>query len=312
MSAYHVQSPILFLIFNRPDLTTRVFQQIRSVKPARLYVGADGPRPDKPGEAALCEQTRNIIQQVDWPCEVKTLFRKSNLGCKQAVSGAITWFFEQEEEGIIIEDDCLPADSFFRFCDYMLAHYRHDSRVRLITGANLQDGRKWGEATYFFSQYSHIWGWASWRRVWDRYDAELSAYTEADVSLHLPKIFSDPFLIQDWLRIFRELNQGKIDTWDYQLSFITFFENGLCVTPNVNLISNLGFREDATHTFDLQSLNANVPAGEITTIIHPKTFLPEKEADYYYMQKEFDLVNRWRRHNKPKRKLKRWLLQWFK
>ncbi|MBV8253036.1 MAG: hypothetical protein JO154_10555 [Chitinophaga sp.] len=312
MSAYHVQSPILFLIFNRPDLTSRVFQQIRAVKPQRLYVGADGPRANKPGEAALCQEVRNIIREIDWPCEVKTLFREENLGCKRAVSEAITWFFDQVEEGIIIEDDCLPAISFFQFCDYMLAHYRQDNRVRLITGSNLQDGRKWGEATYFFSQYSHIWGWATWRRVWAQYDAELTAYTEDDVSLHLPKIFSDPFLIQDWLRIFRELHQGKIDTWDYQLSFITFFENGLCVTPNVNLISNLGFRPDATHTFDLQSLNANVPSGEITDIIHPKTFLPEKEADYYYMQKEFDLVNRWRRYNKPKRKLKRWLLQWFK
>lgn len=311
MFNYTVQSPVLFLIFNRPDTTLRVFEQIKAVRPSRLYIAADGPRPDRPPDVALCREARDIVKLIDWDCQVNTLFSETNKGCKMAVSTAISWFFEQEEEGIILEDDCVPVRSFFYFCDTLLQKYRHDTRVRNITGTNLQRGQQWGDATYYFSQYSNIWGWASWRRVWQQYDLELKRYTEQEAAVQLRKVFHDPFLVAGWEQIFRDLKAGRIDTWDYQLNFITFFENGLCATPNVNLISNIGFGENATHTLDLNSHNAMLPVAEITEIVHPRYFLPEKEADYYFLRKEFDLDAKWRRHNKWKRRLKRWIKSRF-
>jgi hypothetical protein len=141
---YQIKSAVLFIIFNRPDTTKQVFAKIKVGKPRRFYVAADGPRTDRPGEDELCKQTRAIINEVDWDCDVKTLFRTTNGGCKEAVSSVITWFFENEEEGIILEDDCLPADSFFRFCDTLLEKYRFDNRIGNISGRNLQHGKKWG------------------------------------------------------------------------------------------------------------------------------------------------------------------------
>ena len=165
---YQTKSAVLFVVFNRPDTTKRVFEAIRLAKPKRLYITTDGPRPNMPDDVQLCKQTREIVSVVDWDCEVKTLFREENAGCKNGVSAAINWFFDHEEEGIILEDDCLPANSFFKFCDTLLEKYRYDTRVRHITGCNLQFGKKWGDASYYFSNLTNGWGWASWRRAWRR------------------------------------------------------------------------------------------------------------------------------------------------
>lgn len=311
MHHYTVQSPVLLLAFNRPDTAQRIFDAVKAVKPARLYIAADGPREGNEKDKALCEETRKIYDQVDWECTVHKLFREKNKGCKTAVGEAITWFFEHEEEGIILEDDCLPAEDFFYFCDQMLERYRYDTRIHNITGTNLQRGLKRGNASYYFSQYSNIWGWASWRRVWKKYDAELSRYDAAEVGVKLKEIFSDPFLAADWLYTFNELKAGKIDTWDYQLNFITFFENALCITPNVNLISNIGFRSDATHTPDPNHHNANLPTERIGTLTHPVYFLPDKEADHFFLNKEFGLEQRWKRHNKKTKRFKRWVKTLF-
>jgi hypothetical protein len=311
MMDYNVHSPVLFLIFNRPDITFKTFAQIKKAKPTRLYIAADGPRQGNPNDYQLCLKARSVIKEVNWDCNVQTLVNETNKGCKIAVSSAISWFFSQEEEGIILEDDCLPANSFFFFCDALLARYRNDSRIYSITGTNLQKGLCRGNASYYFSQYSNIWGWASWKRVWEKYDPDLKKYNEEDVALQLKKVFSDTFLISDWLQIFKDLKSGKIDTWDYQLNFLTYFENGLCVTPNVNLISNIGFREDATHTPDPSNHNANLPTGEITEIIHPEYFLPDIEADYFFIKKEFNLDERWMRYNKKTKRFKRWVKKFF-
>ncbi|PSL48332.1 hypothetical protein CLV51_1021199 [Chitinophaga niastensis] len=311
MTNYNVQSPILFIIFNRPDVTRQVFEKIKAVKPARLYIAADGPRKGHATDARRCEEARAAVAGIDWECTVKTLFREENKGCKLAVSGAISWFFEQEEEGIILEDDCVPNNSFFYFCDTMLNKYRHDTRIRNITGNNLQHGKTWGTGSYYFSQLSNIWGWASWRRVWKEYDVTMSKYTEEDVVAQLPKICDDRFFVLEWLGFFKNVKAGKIDTWDYQLQFNTFFENGLCVTPNVNLVSNIGFGVDATHTILSDAHNANLPVAELGEITHPHIMLPEKAADYYFLNSEFNLAAKWRRYNKPKRRIKRWLKSFF-
>ncbi|MFD0763440.1 nucleotide-diphospho-sugar transferase [Mucilaginibacter lutimaris] len=311
-SAYQTQSAVLFIIFNRPDTTERVFARIREARPPRLYIAADGPRPQKPGEDALCRQTRTIAAKVDWPCEVKTLFRDVNLGCKEAVSSAVTWFFNNEEEGIVLEDDCLPNNDFFRFCDVMLERYRHDTRIRHIGGANLQQGNKRGEASYYYSNMTHVWGWAGWRRVWKDYDKELSPYHVTDVRAQLETIFDDSFAIDTWMEIFIKIKAGEIDTWDYQYGFLNFFNNSLSVIPNYNLISNIGFGENSTHTTDVGNPNANIPLQEFGDITHPLYVLPQKQADYYTLSHDFNLDYRWRRHNKTKRKLKRWVQGLFK
>lgn len=309
---YKVQSPLLFIIFNRPDVTFLVFEQIKNVKPVKFYIAADGPREENPGDIALCEQARSITQMIDWDCQVKTLFSEANKGCKVGVVTAIDWFFQQEEEGIILEDDCVPAESFFYFCDIMLGKYRFDNRISTVTGTNLQDGNKWGNSSYYFSHFSNIWGWATWKRFWDNYDPALKRYNEQDVAMQLPKIFDDPFLQDEWLEIFKKVKANRIDTWDYQLQFLAFFENGLCATPNVNLISNIGFRNDATHTNNplRHSYHAGLPTGELAEITHPLFFLPEKKADYFFLKKEFYLEEKWRKFEKDKlfrRRFKRWL-----
>jgi len=308
MQHYQTQSPVLFLIFNRPDVTAQVFNKIKQVKPGKLYVAADGPRADKKSEAELCEQARAVIKQIDWECELKTLYRKENLGCKIAVSSAIDWFFDQEEEGIVFEDDCLPDISFFKFCDELLQRYRFDTRIRHITGNNFNNGRKWGDDTYYFSNQTTVWGWASWKRVWLDYDVNLAKYKAGEAAEQMAKIFADEHVVEAWAEIFADMKAGKIDTWDYQLSFANYFNNGLSIIPNYNLVTNIGFGENATHTFDKQHPLADIPLVAVDEISHPKYILPEKQADLLFLREYFrvaERITRLKKHNSLKRRIKR-------
>jgi hypothetical protein len=312
---YIVQSPILFLVFNRPDKTSRVFEEIKAAKPSRLYISADGPRPGNTEDKRLCGVVRTIVTEIDWPCKIKTQFHLENKGCKGAVSSAIAWFFEQEAEGIILEDDCLPAGTFFNFCDTLLEKYRNDARIFSITGSNAQKGQQRGEASYYFSQIPNIWGWASWRRVWKFYDPDLNRYTDEDAFRFLQNNFQDPLLISHWLDIFQKLKAGKIDTWDHQFHFLSFFENGLCAVPNVNLISNIGFGPDATHTLNPKDHNANQEFGELTSLVHPRLMVPDKEADYFLLNNEFGLDEKRLQLQKDqllRRRFKKWFRELFK
>ena len=233
MEYYQTKSAILFVIFNRPETTKRVFEAIRCAQPKLLYVAADGPQPDQPDDIVLCRQTREAVAAIDWDCKLKTLFRDENAGCKYGVSAAIDWFFEQEEEGIILEDDCLPANSFFKFCDVMLEKYRYDDRVWHIAGCNLQFGQQWGSASYYFSNRCHVWGWASWKRVWSAYDIELSRYDESCVYPAMHNIYRDEHVAAAWTNIFKEVKTGKVNSWAYPLDFTIFFNNRLVIIPNV-------------------------------------------------------------------------------
>ncbi|RAJ25581.1 nucleotide-diphospho-sugar transferase [Pedobacter cryoconitis] len=312
MTDYKTSSPILFLIFNRPDTTAQVFNEIRKTRPSRLYIAADGPRKDRADDQVLCLETLQVAAQIDWECDVKTLYRSTNLGCKNAISSAIDWFFEQEEEGIILEDDCLPSNSFFYYCDTMLERYRTDTRIRHISGCNLMLGDKRGNDSIFFVNQTHVWGWASWKRVWKDYDKDLIMYQLEEVHTQLSNIFSTPMLVTMWVNIFKDLKAGKIDTWDYQLAFLNFFNNGLSVMPNVNLISNIGFRADATHTVNSNNKYSNIPLEEFSEVTYPKYTLPDKEADYAVLNREFDLEERIRKHNLLRRRFKRWIKSQFK
>ena len=249
--------PILFLIFNRPDLTQRVFESIRRRKPARLYVAADGPRPEIAGERELCSQARNILDQVDWDCDLQTLLRDQNLGCGRAVSEAITWFFVTEEEGIILEDDCLPSDSFFPFCAEMLKRFRGDPAVGSISGDCFFPRSLRHSDPYFFSKYAQIWGWATWRRTWQQYELELTGPLEEWERI-VRRHNAIDLEAKYWLEIYKALKSGLIDTWDYQLMFSCWRHSQVHIAPTRNLVQNLGYGPDATHVTDDSPLRENV------------------------------------------------------
>ena len=276
-----VQTPVLFLVFNRPDVTARVFDAIRQARPPRLYVAADGPRANREGEAERVAKVREIASAVDWPCELKTLFRKENLGCKLAVGGGITWFFEHEEQGIILEDDCLPHPDFFYFCEILLERYASDERVTLITGDNFQNGIRRGNASYYFSKYAHIWGWATWRRAWDHYQPDISFWPQWRDSASWAKQLPDPEERSYWEMIFERVYNNGIDTWDYPWMASVWYRGGLTATPNVNLVSNIGFGRDATHTASARSPLANMGTSAVSPIDYSAEVTRDDEADQY-------------------------------
>lgn len=294
-----MNTPVLFLIFNRIECTSRVFEAIRNAEPPRLYIAADGPRESSIEEAGIVSAVREIATNVSWSCEVKTLFREENLGCKKAVSSAIDWFFEHEQEGIILEDDCLPNQSFFWFCEELLSYYRHDERVWVITGDNFQNGIQRGDGSYYFSRFNHVWGWATWKRAWEKADMELSFWPKWKKSKDWKQILSDRSARRYWEKIFDKMHRGEIDTWDYPWTASVWYHGGLTATPNVNLVSNIGFGPDSTHTKSINSPVSNMPTGSLGKIKHPKLVVLDSKADNYvyghlfggYMRKfPFNLV----------------------
>ena len=272
--------PILFLVFNRPDTTARVFEAIRRARPARLYVAADGARAERQGEAGRCAETRRIATAVDWPCEVRTLFRDQNLGCRLGVSTAIDWFFEHEQEGIIIEDDCVPSPSFFPYCAELLDRYRHDERVMCISGDNPAGSMPRHDASYAFSRYPLIWGWATWRRAWRLYDVDMSNWPRFRDAGRLRGCLDDEFLQRYWREIFNRAAAGEIDSWAYRWTFSCWFNGGLTSVPRLNLVSNIGFGPEATHTLQSDSARANLPVRELQwPLVHPDFVARDAVAD---------------------------------
>jgi hypothetical protein len=276
-----MHTPILFLIFNRPQETQKVFEAIRKVQPNQLFVAADGPRTNKIGEKDICAQTRAIVNGIDWDCKVTTLFREDNLGCRHAVSSAIDWFFSQVPEGIILEDDCIPDPSFFSFCETLLEKYRFDTRIMHICGSNFQFGNKRGEASYYFSRYNHVWGWASWSRAWRLYDVNIRTLPKFKEERYIESIFSDPYICNYWVRNFEKIYRNEIDTWDYQWTYCIWANNGLSIIPNTNLITNIGFDGNATHTKSSKTIGAHQEAGSLDTLQHPTFIAPHVVADNY-------------------------------
>ncbi|HAS85074.1 MAG TPA: nucleotide-diphospho-sugar transferase [Candidatus Yonathbacteria bacterium] len=275
------QTPVLFIVFNRPDVAKQVFEAIRAIKPAKLYIAADGPRVHREGEAKLCEETRKVTENIDWPCEVYRKYSDQNLGCKKGVSSAITWFFDNVEEGVILEDDCLPDPSFFSFCEELLSKYRNTEKVKMISGDNFQFGKMYGDVSYYFSNFPHIWGWATWRRAWQEYDIEMKSYPDFKKNNRIAQIFKDKKMQKYWLNLFDKLYANKIDTWDGQLVYSIYDNNGITILPNVNLVSNIGFGGNATHT-KTDDIFSKMPTGTISKIIHPDSIMVNKEADKNY------------------------------
>ena len=284
-------APILFLVFNRPDTTARVFEAIRAARPSQLFVAADGPRKDREGEAERTEQVRAIATAVDWPCTVTTLFRDGNLGCKRAVSSAIDGFFQQVPEGLVLEDDCVPDPTFFVYATELLARYRDDPRVMTISGDNFISATWQPAASYYFSAIPHIWGWGSWRRAWAHYDVEMADWIEQrDGGLLERRFPGAPATQRYWATIFDRVARGLIDTWDYQWVYTMFKQGGLSAMPAVNLITNVGFGADATHTVNPEAKLANLPSAALPLpLVHPTAVVPERSADAWSAEHVFGI-----------------------
>lgn len=279
-----LNNPVAFLIFNRPDLTEIVFNEIRKAKPKKLLVVADGPR--FPEEVEKCEKARAVLKRVDWDCQVLVNFSDKNLGCKWRVSSGLDWVFSEVDEAIIIEDDCLPSSSFFYFCQTLLEQYRHDERVMHISGDNFQAGQSRTEYSYYFSKYTHIWGWASWRRAWQHYDVNMKTWIEYKKLNCIRSACKDSYEQKYWIDIFDCVFEGKIDTWDYQWLYACWCQNGLAILPNSNLVSNIGFGLDATHTSGDSPL-AELPISDIWDINHSPFVVLNQEADTYTFDQVF-------------------------
>lgn len=262
-----MKTPVIFIIFNRPEKTKRVFEMIRKAKPQRLLVIADGARAEHHGEEEICTETRAIVDRIDWSCEVLKNYSEVNLGCLKRISTGLDWAFDIVGEGIILEDDCLPHSSFFDFCELLLDRYRYDSRIMSISGQNVQLRNNYPPNSYYFSRYNHCWGWASWKRAWDLYDVDMKIWPEAQVHNILKDILVDERAVRYWSTIFQNAYEKKYNTWDYQWTFSCWIQNGLSIIPNVNLVSNIGFGENSTNT-------------KVSAIDNPYAELPTKAVSF--------------------------------
>ena len=285
-------TPILFLVFNRPAATKKVFAQIRKIKPAFLYVAADGPRENIQGEKEICEEVRNLVlANIDWDCEIKTLFRNENLGCGRAVSQAITWFFEHVEEGIILEDDCLPDCSFFFYCQALLERYRHNDNIISISGTNF--GYTFNNnQSYAYSRFMNMWGWATWRRSSLLIDYNMKNWKRIKFKKYflftrLNKYGSlDIKWLEYWKNYFDITSSGKLDTWDFQWIFTQLIERKIAIFPSGNLIKNIGFSENATHTTDPDHKIAGLEIkGVQFPLIPPLTIKTDEFYEEEYLKK---------------------------
>jgi hypothetical protein len=244
-----MKSAVAFFVYNRPGVTARVWERIREARPPKLFIVADGPRPNRPDDAVKCEQVRAVVSDcaVDWPCSVLRIYSSTNLGCGLRVSSGLDAVFNEVEEAIILEDDCLPDPSFFPFCDELLERYRDDKRVAQIAGCSFLPSSEARMNGYFFSLYPHCWGWATWRRAWVHYDHAMRAWSlNREASWKVGPVSIKERLF--WARCFDSVLENKVDTWDYRWTSTLWNLGMLSINSRVNLISNIGFDADATHT----------------------------------------------------------------
>lgn len=291
---YKVKSAIAMIIFNRYDTTVKVFEQIKKVRPSKLFIIADGPRTNIETDKEKCELVRSIFDDIDWECEVYKNFSTENLGCSKRPYTGINWVFENVEEAIILEDDCIPSISFFKYCDELLEKYRNDSRVMLISGTNQLNKWKRNNYSYHFSDFGGIWGWATWKRAWEKFDIDINLWNdEAIKELLKGKLTHSQY--NNRKRIYDELYKNSENTtaWDYQWGFARIIQSGVAISPSVNLISNVGVGEDSTHTNKKTSVT-NLKSNELEfPLVHPPFLIVDKQYDKkMYNKIRGNLINR--------------------
>lgn len=285
-------TPILFIIFNRPEPTEQVLKAIRQRKPAKLYVAADGPRPSREDDIDKCKKTRSLIDKyVDWPCELKKLYREENIGVGLGVSEAISWFLNEEGKGVILEDDTVPASSFFDYCERLLIKYEDDERVMHIAGANhIPSLTRNLNDSYFFSIQGNMWGWATWKRAWDLYDYKMSSLQyvldEKILESFIPEKLVRKYVIAKFIE-----TQSKLNTWDYQWDFCRYVNSGLSIIPKVNLVKNVGFGADATHTFSQENYFSKLASENLELpLTHPSFLVRNRKIDNMHYNNLFKWI----------------------
>ncbi len=273
-------APILFMIFNRPETTEKVFYKIRQVKPKKLYISADGPREHKKDDIMKCKQAREIVSKIDWDCDVKTRFLTENLGCGLGPSTAIDWIFEHEESAIILEDDCVPAIPFFSYCTELLERYKNNTRIMSIVGTQLCKDKFVHEDSYFFSRYFRATGWATWKRAWSLFDYNIKSFDQVKKEGYFYHIFQE-FEADYWQYAFEyALKSG--DVWDYQWVYTMFIHGGLTILPKKNLISHIGV-DDATHPIGVEFVSWHNIDEDFQIIKHPSIIIRNNMYDTYYI-----------------------------
>ena len=278
-----METPVLFLIYNRPEYTKKVFESIRTAKPRKLFIHADGPKIDKLGDVELCVEVRNIVSNIDWDCEVRTIFRENNLGCKLGMSGGISWFFENVDEGIILEDDCLPNSSFFLYCEKLLEKYRNEDQVMMISGSNPAVSVDIS-TDYFFSHFYHIWGWATWKKAWEKFDIEISdwpKYREGDfLEKKFPTSLENRIFIK---QMFDQIYGKKASVWGVQWTYACLINNGYAILPTHNLISNIGYT--GTHKMNNDQLDLKTIKINFNNLKHPDRIEVDYRIEDYLFEK---------------------------
>lgn len=279
-------TPVLVIIFNRPELTRKIFDQIRKVKPLFLFIAADGPRPDVPGDLEKCAATREISNEINWECELRTLFREDNRGCGHGPAEAITWFFDHVEEGIILEDDCLPDERFFPFCAELLERYRTNEHIAMISGTNLLGQWKPNRQSYLFSALGGTWGWASWRRAWSYFDYSAAAWKTAEGKRRVEETLGRKSFFRHFSNEFDfYFKEQRRDVWDFQWYFSRLYHGGYSIVPAVNLISNIGFDGDGTHTFGAKSPSSLKPTYALSFPLKHTPIEVDQFYDWYLFER---------------------------
>lgn len=276
--------PVLLLAFNRPEVTFKTFERIRAYQPTQFFIAVDGPRVDQPAEKELCAQVRSVVDRVDWPCEVKTLFRDKNLGVVQGVITGITWFFEQVESGVILEDDCVAEITFFDYCAELLARYASHTQIKHISGSQFKTENSKVPHSYYFSRIPACWGWATWRRAWAEFDFNLVKNTDEETHLRVLKsaVGNRDYHFNFWQNMFNYHREGRDNIWDYRWTYCIWYHNGIVISPAVNMISNIGFGADATTTKgknELRNTIAALPTQALDTLVHPEKIEINERAD---------------------------------
>lgn len=284
-------TPILLISFNNLSTTARVFEVIKKIKPKKLFFAVDAPRENFLEEIEKCNAVKNLVSKIDWDCELKTFFPENNLNARLAVSSAISWFFKDCSEGIILEHDCLPDESFFKFCEELLERYRDDERVMHIGGnCFIPDNLKNSNDSFYLSSVPHIWGWATWSRAWKYYNLEMKSFPDFLKQKQINNIFSKKIERSFWNNVFYRNYQRLDNTWDFQWTYAVFSQGGICLNPCKNLVSNIGFLPDALNTKDCNHKFANLKLENIRfPLVYPEFFIKNKRIDSFINRNNFDI-----------------------
>ena len=276
-----LETPIVIIIFKRPDHATRLIDSLRPLRPKELFIVADGPRPGSKNDAEMCEQARQaVIRGIDWPANVRTDFSAENLGCRKRVSSGLDWVFSQVEEAIVLEDDLVPHLDFFPFCTELLQHYRDEPKIGAISGNCFQPAGFDRAANYYFSVYPHCWGWATWRRAWATYDHDLLSWQTVRESGALEAWFGNTAEAAKWTKTIDQVADGTLDSWATIWTYSVARANMLTALPTRNLVSNLGFDDAGTHTVNARSPLAQLPTFDLTfPLVHPERIERDLAAD---------------------------------